>query len=169
MNRTAVTIVIIFAAATVVCFQIYSSTQKYTTVNAGDGRVYRTNRATGETVMIIGAREVPVQPDSPRSETIEDQVIRLAKSSHSLRPQEPFGNESTISSWLEAQTGPLQIHGWTSRKIDDDIFVVTFSFTQGAEVRSWVFEVQTRAQLVRNVTGDAALEVKYGLRSPEST
>ena len=63
MNRTVVISVTILAVAAVVCFIGHIQGNRYTTVNAGNGRMYRVDRRTGKTVLIYGNREMPVGQD----------------------------------------------------------------------------------------------------------
>ena len=65
MNRTVVFSVAVIAVATVVCFGIYVRGTRYSTVNTGNGKVYRVDRQTGETVLIYGSRETPVGQKEP--------------------------------------------------------------------------------------------------------
>jgi hypothetical protein len=165
MNRAITTVSVIAAVTAVACFYIYGLSNRYTAVNAGDGKMYKIDRQTGETVMLVGAREVPVSPPrTPKSETLEERAIRLAKAANTLvsNAPGPLDNDYQVGKWARSQSGQLRIIGWEARRINDQVVIVTYSVDQGAGLRSWAFEVQVEAALVRNITGDPALERTYG-------
>ena len=165
MNKTVVSSIALLAAAAVVCFYIYSRTNRYVTANAGDGKIYKIDKQTGQAVLLRGVNEVPVEPTGPpKEETMQEKAIRLAKSAHTIKPDAHYllDNEFHIRSWIEEQSGNLQIIGWAARQVSEQSWVVTYSFDQGLGIRSWAFEVNMQADLVRNIIGDPVLERKYG-------
>ena len=162
MNKTVIWSVVILAAAAVLCFFIYSQNTRYVMLSAGN-RVYKTDRRTGKSVLLVGRRELPVEPvlsESP--ESLEESAIRLAKKACTLDPSAT--NEHTIKGVLEKTTGHLDIIGWQAKQTDEQTFVVTYSFDLGDGARTWGFEVKPEESLVRNITGDVSLEKKYGFR-----
>lgn len=160
MNRTIVVAVSVFALAIVVCFLIYSVNNRYLTANAGDGVVYRVDRRTGGTVLLRGAREIPVEKAVAGKESKEEKAIRLAKNAATLTGG--VDNDYEIREFLRKQTGPLRVLGWEAKSAGDETYVVTYSFDRGAGPRRWAFEVNLHADLVRNIIGDVQLEAKYG-------
>jgi hypothetical protein len=83
MNRTvavSVTVAIsvtVLALAAVICFAIYVHGNRYSTVNAGNGRVYRVDRRTGETVLIFGKQEMPVGRDPAERDLSAAELSKL--------------------------------------------------------------------------------------------
>jgi hypothetical protein len=163
MNRTVVTSVSVTAVAAIICVYLFASGQRYATINAGDGAVYKVDRRTGNAMIIVGSTEIPVEPPSaPRSDSVEDRAIRPAKEGHTLKPDDyTLNNDFHIRAWIKTQTGDLRVIGWKASRIDDQTLLATYSIKQNSAVRNWVFEVQPDAELVRNVSGDAELEKKY--------
>lgn len=125
--------------------------------------MYRVDRFTGKTVLIVGTEErpvvleVPEQPTSPEQEAIE-----LVKSGTTLSRRVLEDNEATIRRTLRSKRGTLRVIGWHAKRIDDQIYLVTYSFDDGTGVRAWPFEVNLAADLVRYVIGDSVLERTYG-------
>jgi hypothetical protein len=174
MNKTVVACVAILAVAVIASVCIYSSGSRYVTVNAGEGRIYRTDRKTGKTVLIKGVSELVVEsPEAvpaTKPETPSEQAIRKAKVAYTLGGY-PVDNESWVRSQMEKATGPLRIIGWEAKKfvrwdgknaIDDQIYLVTYSFEQTNGVRCFPVEVNLEGDIVRKIIGDSELERKYG-------
>lgn len=71
-------------------------------------------------------------------------------------------NDLNIRDMVSDLKGELNIIGWQARRVDDDVYVVVYSVLQNGQSRGWPFEVSLRAEVVRYVIGDHALEEKYG-------
>ena len=169
MNKNVVICLSIIAATTLICFFIYTQNNRFVTANAGNGKVYKINKRTGESVLIRGAREIPVAPSEPtKEETIEERAIDLAKRAFTLTAKKRYSrnNKNEIRLAVEKITGNLKIIGWQARQADEQTFVVTYSFDVDDKVLCWAFEVKPKEDFVRNIIGDAALEKKYGFNQP---
>jgi len=172
MNKYVVACLSIIAVTTLICFFIYTQNNRFVTANAGDGKVYKINKRTGESVLIRGAREIPVAPSEPakpaKEETIEERVICLAQRAFTLTAKKRYSrnNKNEIRLAVEKITGNLKIIGWQTRQADEQTFVVTYSFDVDDKVLCFPFEVKPKEDFVRNIIGDAALEKKYGFNQP---
>ncbi len=165
MNKTVVGCVVIIAAAAVSCFFIYSQNTRYIMLSAGDGQVYKTDQRTGQSVLLLGTIEQEVKPAFlTKQKSLEESAIWLAKNGYTLGLY-PTDNESGIRNAIKKIIGPLNIIGWQAQQVDEQTFVVTYSYEKGEEVRSWAFEVKPKERLVRNIIGDSALENMYGFES----
>lgn len=161
MNKYVVACLSIIAATTLICFFIYTQNNRFVTANAGDGKVYKINKRTGESMLIVGHREIPIEPT--KEETLEERAISLAKEAWTLSSDPYLGNDFEIRNAVEKIRGNLKIIGWQARQVDEQTFVVTYSFKNGDGVVScWAFEVKPKEDFVRNILGDALLEKKYG-------
>lgn len=73
MNKTIVVSVGIAAIAALGCLYLYSASNRYTAVNAGNGLVYKVDRRTGHAVAIYVNREIPIESAAsygpPKSES----------------------------------------------------------------------------------------------------
>lgn len=84
MNKTVVTATAVLALAVVLSVAIYVRGNRYAPVNVGQGRIYRVDRQTGETVLITGALMVPISartsPDkrSPSRDLAPAELLKLA-------------------------------------------------------------------------------------------
>ena len=130
MNKTVVISVAILAVGAVVSVVFHAQATRYVTVNAGEGRVYRVDRRTGESVLLAGVREIPIekskppQAQDPNLEAVVEamvieEAIRLAKDAHTLGSRYNFSNESEIRLWLREQKGELRVLGWDARRVDE--------------------------------------------------
>jgi hypothetical protein len=77
-------------------------------------------------------------------------------------PRQP--NETQIQQMMQRVKGTIHVNGWQARRVDDQIFLVTFSYSNASETLGWAFEVNLPANLVRLVEGDPELQRKYGLK-----
>ena len=99
---------------------------------------------------------------SSQGQSPEDRAINLA--SKYVPPESTAPIEDTIKQWLKAKKGILRVHGWNAKKIDDQTYLVGYTYDEGPGSSSggWVFEVNLNAEIVREVIGDPQLEQKYG-------
>lgn len=89
----------------------------------------------------------------------------MAQGTYYASPPKPeiLTNDYQIRTRMSQMTGDLKIAGWQVRKIDDSVYVVSYGFTDGeGTARAWPFEVNLPQEIVRSITGDVALEKKYG-------
>src|SRR5262245_39416256 len=153
INKTAVVCVGIIAIAATLCVYFYTNSNRYVTANGGKGAIYRIDRKTGKSVMLDGDKEYPVEPRESEPETPSKRAIRLAKAGYTL-DKYPIENESAIRSEMKKQTGHLRIGGWKAKRIDDQTYVVTYSYEAGENVTIHTFEVNLEADIVRVISLD---------------
>jgi hypothetical protein len=172
MNKTVVTSVGILAVAAVVSVMLYGRATRYVMVDAGDGTAYKVDRQTGESVLLTGTREIPLERIGGVTairppETLGERAIRLAKEAHTVDFADDVvgSNESKLRRFAGEQTGELRILGWQAQRVDDQVFLVQYSVRYGGRTHVWGFEVNLAAGFVRNVNGDRELESKYGLKA----
>jgi hypothetical protein len=131
----------------------------YTVVNAGDGKVYKVNRRTGESWLLSGSQEIPVTDQSMESdsESSLDTAVVKAKQSDVLAgvfPNYPssWSNASVIRGLLEDDHSVKAIKGWNGLKIDEDTYLVSFRYenSSGSDTGLY-FEVNLNADIVRNI------------------
>jgi hypothetical protein len=72
-----------------------------------------------------------------------------------------LSNEERIRQELQSVTGEVKISGWTTRRIDRDVFLAMYEVQINGEERKYVFEVNLTGRLVRNVSDDSFLSQKY--------
>jgi hypothetical protein len=143
---------------------VYLRGDRYSLVaQAGDdGKVYKIDRRTGRVWLIDYAFSVEIkEADDKSPETQEESAIGLAKSY--FPPDTPSSMDDTIHNWLRAKEGTLRVYGWKARKVDNQTYLVGYTFDEGpgTNVGGWVFEVNLEAGIVRKVQGDQELEKKY--------
>jgi hypothetical protein len=74
INKTAVFVFSVTSVTVMVCFGIYIQSTRYTVVNAGNQRIYKIDRKSGDTVLILGSREFPVgvEQENPLKGQVRD-------------------------------------------------------------------------------------------------
>jgi hypothetical protein len=176
-------IALLAAAALVVAavwaYSAYLENSRFIITNAGGGAVYKTDRKTGKTTVLHGAKELEVQPHRLLSEEEQRQqaaidrfldepppeqvAVQLAKTASTLSQFKYINNERHLNEWLNTQKGDIRISGWSAKKVDDQTYLVTYALVRDGKSEGVRFEVNLAAQLVRNVKGDPALEQKYSV------
>jgi hypothetical protein len=105
----------------------------------------------------LGGEEVSA-PESPEKEA----AINLVRNSN------VFGGisvDAKIKKVLGEEKGNLDIIGWEAGMVNDQTYIVNYSYIDGSGAKGWAFEVNLNGGLVRKVQGDIALEEKYGLKT----
>lgn len=174
-HRRAVTTFAIIIAATLLLIWLAVArpfAHRYTVVNAGNGKVYKVDRRTGESWLLSGTREIPVgartySPLSPeeRSQMELDSAISEAQTSYVLTQAVNRGsllsNNGTIQQTLE-RDHYAKIKGWSGQKIDEDTYLVSFKYDNGAGKEfGYYFEVNDAADTVRNIFYGGGLYERY--------
>lgn len=144
------------------------SNNRYALVRASqtdDAVFYKLDQRTGR-IWLIDGTDIEKEVSGPRThsqpaESPEQMAIRLAK--EYIPPGQGSDMDSTIRNWLQSRKGSLRVFDWTARKIDDQTYLVGYSYDAGPDTQNngWFFEVNTNARIVRNVIGDQELETKY--------
>ncbi len=153
------------AVAAVWAYSAYLENNRFIITNAGGGAVYKTDRKTGKTTVLHGAKEFEVQPPEDavmaflNAPSPEETAIKLAQDATTLHKFKI--NRYFLSEWLKEQKGDIRVGGWSAKKVDDQTYLVTYALVRDGKSEGVRFEVNLTAQLVRNVKGDPALEEKY--------
>ena len=166
---------VILAVAILMGSYFHTQTTRYELVLVENGAM-KIDRQTGNVWILRGGnRGFQLVSDRTEekeeiAETSEELAESLARAAHTL-DDKILSNEFFIQSWLKQRKGSLWIVGWQARKIDDQTYLVSYSFKGSddpiddvAEKHlkgGWLFEVNLDAEIVRNVSGDPFLEQLY--------
>jgi TonB family protein len=128
------------------------------------------------TVTSSCGRSTEQRPDvAAQRRARSEAVIELVKRSRTLDRGDPVSpndprptrnlrtNEEEIRAQLEKLKGDLRIVGWEAFPSEQDAWLVQYSVFLNGQPRTWPFEANLRAQLVRYVIGDRVLEERYGV------
>jgi hypothetical protein len=159
--------VAIFALVAVWAYSAFLDSNRFIVTNAGGGAVYKTDKRTGKTTVLRGAKEFAVQPPEDavmaflNAPSPEETAIKLAQDATTLHKYKI--NRYFLAEWLKEQKGDIRVGGWSAKKVDDQTYLVTYALVRDGKGEGVRFEVNLAAQLVRNVKGDPALEEKYSV------
>ena len=78
---------------------------------------------------------------------------------------EYLSNEESIRRQLQNSKGDITIKGWTTKKINQEVYLATYEVSVNSDEKLYVFEVNLQGRIVRNVASDPALGNKYGYTS----
>ncbi len=156
MRRTVLAVVVILVAGFLVAFYIYSQNTRYYIESSIGTPPYKIDRKTGRIWVLYGERQQLVEgSDSPtKRRSPEDQALQLVKKSY---------GETPYKLTLQMMKGELRIIGWRVRRIDDQVYLVSYTFDDGSGSRGWFWEVNLIGDIVRNVNEDPELKEKYGI------
>jgi hypothetical protein len=106
------------------------------------------------------AAAVDDRPDM-HAEKTSDWAIESVRKSHAL------GRIATVdllvNKWMNESSGKLRPLGWTARKADENIFLVSFMATDGITPKGLYFDINAETGEIRNVAGHPDLQLKYGI------
>jgi hypothetical protein len=169
MKDQKLKIIVIIAVAVVICFYIYSSNNRYITTKNGS-YVYVTDTKSGETFIVRGTKKIKVEEPSEitnKSELTEEELknktaIELAKQSTSMAGS-TIANVNSVKFALEDRTDDYETLGWSVKYYSESIAVVGY-FTKiptDGTYGGYLFEVNTKDEIVRNIHDNEILEDKY--------
>lgn len=164
MNKTIVYSVAIVVIGLLVGFYIYIDNTRYSLQSTAKGVAYKIDRRTGKTWLVVGKEErlVKSETEEQEPESDENKAIQLTKKSYAMGDY--LNVETRIKDLLKSEKGALKIVGWRARKIDDQTFLISYTFDKGGGDIGYFFEVNLLAEIVRKVSGDPELMKKYGMQ-----
>ena len=169
-----IALIITVAATVLVGVFIYSENTRYyiQTASLGEGVIaaYKIDRKTGQTWQIIDGKEKIIKNlSNPKSQqnifetqNLQQKTIEMAKNY-----SDGTGTmDSHIRKVMEKIKGNLKIFGWKSHKIDDQTYLVSYTFEEesSGEV-GYFFEINLVGEVVRNINKDDILSEKYKLKT----
>ena len=172
--------------ALVGAFALFLQSNRFDLADAGSGAVYKIDRKTGRTWMVVGNREMDVlssvQQTDASSESKNDSldlgkaafrgnyfvkatVVDLVKKSKALGPD--FTVETFIGSKVSKLNRPIELKGWTPEEVSPALWLVSYTYDSGEGLQGYYFEADARSGQVRVAAGDLDLENKYNLQCKE--
>ncbi len=165
MDRQKLVVWIFGFITLIVCSFFYFRSNRFVLQNEKGEISYKIDQWTGETWVLSGDQQTKVKdPDSNIEENkIVDKstAITRVENANILSPY--YTNEHVINSRLEDLSGSLNIIGWDAQKIDQQTFLVTYKYKLNDKLRGYHFEVNTKADIIRNVHSDTTLKKKYNI------
>ena len=110
-------------------------------------KAYKIDRNTGK-VWWIGQDESDLVNDRSSIPKVvlprEKRAIELAR--YFSLPGTTETADASIKKSRESSNGPLKVYGWNAKKIDDQTYLVGYTYAEGPALnaRGWVFEVNVR-------------------------
>lgn len=163
-------------------FGWFATSNRYSLLNASDGRVFKLDKRTGELVIIRQGQEIPIKrfippeakgpslPDVDSLVGVKEEMelaISMARDAHTLNPSDLVrSNEDYVMDHIGNQKGDLKILGWKATKVEPRIYDVRFMIERDGKASQpgLGFEVDVKYGMVRKINGDPGLEKKYGYK-----
>lgn len=100
-------------------------------------------------------------PDMAADKT-SDWAIESVKRSHAL---DRFATVDTlINKWTKENADKLKTIGWIARKVDEQVYLVTFTATDGVTPTGFYFDISAETGEIRNIANHPDLQQKYGIK-----
>ena len=110
--------------------------------------------------------EIPAPAETeealPEVQDEGERAVEMVKKSHVLDPVFPV--EAVLKKWSETTAGKMQVIGWQAKKMADQVYVVSYTASDGLNTRGFYFEVNLESGTVRNVANSPELQQKYGIK-----
>ncbi len=68
-----------------------------------------------------------------------------------------------VNKWMYENAGKLSPLGWTAKKMDENMFLVSYIVTDGITAEGLYFDINTETGEIRTVAGNPDLQRKYGI------
>ncbi len=95
-------------------------------------------------------------------EKTEENAIGLVKKSHVL---DRFSDVETImNKWTDENSGKFQIIGWKVKKMDEQIYLVSYTASDGLVTKGFYFDIDFSTGAVRHIANHPELQKKYGIQ-----
>jgi len=95
-------------------------------------------------------------------EITEEKAIEIVKKSQSLTRN--ISAEAVIKKWTEENAEKFQITGWKARKMDEEIYLVSYTAMDGAFPKGFYFVLDVRTGGVENLENKPELQKKYNIQ-----
>ncbi len=117
---------------------------RYQIVSQG-AQAYRLDQTTGDVVWIVGAAAQPVgkapKPPvtDPRGPHPTIRAIELVKGAQGVFTGQYGTTEETIKTNLRRLRGPVTVEGWKAKTLNEQNYLVTYSYQHQGSTYSWQF------------------------------
>lgn len=178
VNRIATAafiILLIFLLVAVYLGEQYIQCRRYSIITT-QGAVYRLDQKTGQTWFLQNEFEQLVGPKSEHAREDRKVTTQISPEEKAIGLARRFNPDSgslsleqAIPRLLAVKRGRLMINGWTADKVNEQTYVVSYTyFTNDETRRGWFVEVNLKVGIVRQIANDPELRDKYGIDSAES-
>ncbi len=180
LHKTLIAMAAIFSIGLLGAFALFLQYNRYDLTDAGSGTVYKIDRKTGKTWMVVANKEVDVLADAHETAAenkahpmdlgkaafrvnyfIKSTVIDGVKKSKALGPEVTV--EALIGSQISKLNRPLDLHGWDAIEKAPAVWLVSYTYDLGQGPQGYYFEIDTRTGSVQAISADVALQQKYGV------
>lgn len=109
-------------------------------------------------------QEIPQAPAQPAlgGEITEERAIEIVKKSHALYRN--TSTEALIKKWSDENAAKFQVIGWNARKMDEELYLVSYTAMDGAFPKGFYFALDIRTGEVENLENRPELQKKYNIQ-----
>ena len=184
MSKTLVAMTIIFCAGVLVAFALFLQYNRYQLTEAGSGSVYKIDRKTGRTWIVVANREVDVLADSGGTASGAAPSLDLGKAAYRVNqfvkftlaervkktviPEQGVTVEAYTGARIAGLTNAIELIGWDAEERKPGVWLVTYLYDEGGGPQGFYFEVEAAGGQVRFISQGSELEGLYGLNCKET-
>lgn len=111
-----------------------------------------------------GQAPAALEHDRPdmQAEKTPDWAIESVRKSRALTRVAAV--DTIVNKWMHENVGKLSSLGWSAKKTDETIFLVSYTATDGVTPTGFYFDINAETGEIRNVADHPDLQQKYGIR-----
>jgi len=92
----------------------------------------------------------------------EEMAIESVKKSHVI---DRFSDvEALMRKWTDENSGKFQIIGWQAKKVDERIYLVSYTASDGLDTKGFYFDIDMNTGTVHHIADHPELQKKYGIK-----
>ncbi len=184
MSKTLVAMTLIFCAGVLGAFALFLQYNRYQLTEAGSGSVYKIDRKTGRTWIVVANREVDVLAGGERDVSGKTPSLDLGKAAYRVNqfvkftlaervkktviPEQGVTVEAYTGARVAGLTSAIELIGWDAEEKKPGVWLVTYLYNEGAGPKGFYFEVEAAGGQVRFISQGSDLEGLYGLDCKET-
>jgi hypothetical protein len=108
-----------------------------------------------ETYEELTNRQALDQNESKLLELLNEKLVWIVK--------DFYDTEDRIKEKLKEETGDFKTIGWKVRRVDEQTFLVNYTYEKNSKILGWFFEVKSGGEVIRDVSSDPELMRKYNV------
>jgi hypothetical protein len=113
------------------------------------------SRSERETYEELRNKQALTQNESKLLELLNEKLVWIVTDFHDI--------ENEIKQKLDEENGDLKTIGWNVRRVDEQTYLVSYTYEKGGKIFGWFFDVKSGGEIVSDVSSDPELMEKYNV------
>ncbi len=113
------------------------------------------SRSERETYEELTSKQALTQNESKLLELLNEKLVWIVKDFHDI--------ENEIKQKLDEEKGYLKTIGWNVRRVDEESYLVSYTYEKGGKIFGWFFDVKSGGEIISDVSSVPELMEKYNV------